>query len=52
MGNDNPADVDSQLIGMINAFQNVIRASLDTMLQIDSKKLDEISPQDFIFNYC
>ena len=50
MGNDNP--VDSQLMDIINAFQNSIKASLDTILQIDSQELAEISPQDFIFNYC
>jgi hypothetical protein len=50
MGNDNP--VDSRLMDIINAFQNSIKASLDTILQIDSQELAEISPQDFIFNYC
>jgi hypothetical protein len=50
MGNENP--VDSQLIDIINAFQNSIKASLDTILQTDSQELAEISPQDFIFNYC
>ncbi len=50
MGDDDP--VDSQLIDIINAFQNSIKASLDTVLQIDSHELAEISPQDFIFNYC
>jgi hypothetical protein len=50
MGNYNP--VDSQLIDIINAFQNCIKASLDTILQFDSQELSEISPQDFIFNYC
>jgi hypothetical protein len=50
MGNDNP--VDNQLIDVINAFQNSIKASLDTVLQIDSQELAEISPQDFIFDYC
>jgi hypothetical protein len=50
MSNDSP--VDSQLMDIINAFQNSIKASLDTILQIDSQELAEISPQDFIFNYC
>ena len=50
MDNDNP--VDHQLMDVINAFQNSIKASLDTILQIDSQELAEISPQDFIFNYC
>ena len=50
MGNDNP--VDSQLMDIINAFQNSIKASFDTILQIDSRELAEISPQDFVFNYC
>jgi hypothetical protein len=50
MDNGNP--VDSQLIDVINAFQNSIKASLDTVLQIDSQELAEISPQDFIFDYC
>jgi hypothetical protein len=50
MGNYNP--VDNQLIDVINAFQNSIKASLDTVLQIDSQELAEISPQDFIFDYC
>jgi len=50
MGNDDP--VDTQLMDIINAFQNSIKASLDTILQIDSQELAEISPQDFIFNYC
>jgi hypothetical protein len=50
MGNENP--VDSQLIDIINAFQNSIKASLDTILQTDSQELAEISPQDFIFKYC
>jgi hypothetical protein len=50
MGDDYP--VDSQLIDIINAFQNSIKASLETVLQIDSQELAEISPQDFIFNYC
>jgi hypothetical protein len=50
MGNESP--VDSQLIDIINAFQNSIKASLDTILQTDSQELAEISPQDFIFNYC
>jgi hypothetical protein len=50
MGNDNP--VDNQLIDVINAFQNSIKASLDTVLQIDSLELAENSPQDFIFDYC
>jgi hypothetical protein len=50
MGNDNP--VDNQLIDVINAFQNSIKASLDTVLQIDPQELAEISPQDFIFDYC
>jgi hypothetical protein len=50
MGNGNP--VDRQLIDIINAFQNSIKASLDTILQTDSQELAEISPQDFIFNYC
>jgi hypothetical protein len=50
MGDDNP--VDSQLIDIINSIQNSIKASLDTVLQIDSHELAEISPQDFIFNYC
>jgi hypothetical protein len=50
MGNDDP--IDSQLVDIINAFQNSIKASLDTILQIDSQELAEISPQDFIFNYC
>jgi hypothetical protein len=51
MGNDNNP-VDNQLIDVINAFQNSIKASLDTILQIDSQELAEISPQDFIFDYC
>jgi hypothetical protein len=51
MGNDNNP-VDNQLIYVINAFQNSIKASLDTVLQIDSLELAEISPQDFIFDYC
>jgi hypothetical protein len=51
MGNDNNP-VDNQLIDVINAFQNSIKASLDTALQIDSQMLAEISPQDFIFDYC
>lgn len=51
MGNDNNP-VDNQLIDVINAFQNSIKASLDTVLQIDSQELAEISPQDFIFDYC
>src|SRR4051812_15779751 len=50
MDNDNP--VDRHLIDIINAFQNSIKASLDTILQIDSQELAEMSPQDFIFNYC
>ena len=50
MSNDSP--VDSQLMDIINAFQNSIKASLDTILQIDSQELAEISPQDFTFNYC
>ncbi len=50
MGNDNP--VDNQLIDTINVIQNSIKASLDTIFQIDSQELAEISPQDFIFNYC
>jgi hypothetical protein len=50
MGKDNP--VDNQLIDVINAFQNSIKASLDTVLQIGSQELAEISPQDFIFDYC
>jgi hypothetical protein len=50
MSNDSP--VDSQLMDIINAFQNNIKASLDTILQTDSQELAEISPQDFIFNYC
>lgn len=50
MSNDN--SVDSHLMDIINAFQNSIKASLDTILQIDSQELAEISPQDFIFNYC
>ena len=37
MGNDNP--VDHQLMDVINAFQNSIKASLDTILQIDSQEL-------------
>jgi hypothetical protein len=37
---------------MINTFQNSIKASLETILQIDSEELDEISPQDFILDYC
>jgi hypothetical protein len=50
MSNDSP--LDSQLMDIINAFQNSIKASLDTILQIDSQELAEISSQDFIFNYC
>jgi hypothetical protein len=50
MSNDSP--VDSQLMDILNAFQNSIKASLDTILQIDSQELAKISPQDFIFNYC
>ena len=50
MGNENP--VDSQLVDIINVFQNSVKASLDTILQTDSQELAEISPQDFIFNYC
>jgi hypothetical protein len=50
MGNENP--VDSQLIDIINVFQNSVKASLDTILQTDSQELAEIPPQDFIFNYC
>jgi hypothetical protein len=52
MGNDNPATVDHQLIDMLNAFQNSIKASLETILQIDSEELDEILPQGFILDYC
>jgi hypothetical protein len=52
MGNDNPAAVDRQLIDTINAFQISIKACLETILQIDSEELDEISPQDFILDYC
>src|SRR5919108_485271 len=38
---------------IINAFQNNVKASLDTILQIDSQKLlAESSPQDFILDYC
>lgn len=50
MGNESP--IDSQLKDIINALQNSIKASLDTILQIDSQEFDKISPKDFIFNYC
>jgi hypothetical protein len=43
MDNGNP--VDSQLLDVINAFQNSIKASLDTVLQIDSLELAENSPR-------
>jgi len=44
--------IDSQLRDIINAFQNSIKACVNTALQIDSKEFDEISPKDYLLNYC
>jgi hypothetical protein len=37
---------------IINTFSNSIRASIDTILQVDSRILNDTSPKDFILRYC